>query len=148
VFSEIAIVDGSGNSSIGEEYSYVDESPAPGVYYYRLIQVDFDGTKKTYNIAESIRVLEGIHKKVKCFPNPFVSDMNIKFMGFTGDEIKIVVYNCHGQQVGSKALHQFKNEFVYSLDLAHLESDVYFIFISAGDYSETVKCVKKDVAPQ
>ncbi len=54
-FSEIARVSGSYYSSEESQYKYLDNDLLPGVYYYRLKQVDFDG-KETYSFTISARV--------------------------------------------------------------------------------------------
>lgn len=43
-FNELGRVPGAGNSQQVLHYSYVHEQPAPGLNYYRLRQVDVDGT--------------------------------------------------------------------------------------------------------
>ncbi|MEW6467297.1 MAG: T9SS type A sorting domain-containing protein [Bacteroidota bacterium] len=42
-FTEIATVDGAGNSSFTLKYSATDADPLSGISYYRLKQTDFDG---------------------------------------------------------------------------------------------------------
>jgi len=43
-FATLGRVDGGGNLPAGAKYSFIDDSPAVGRNYYRLKQVDFDGT--------------------------------------------------------------------------------------------------------
>jgi hypothetical protein len=45
-FEEVQQIDGGGNSVILLNYQTVDEMPLPGRSYYRLKQVDFDGSSK------------------------------------------------------------------------------------------------------
>ncbi|HEY1038492.1 MAG TPA: hypothetical protein VGF30_03760, partial [Bacteroidia bacterium] len=42
-FTDIARIDGAGNSNTLINYKYIDENPIQGNNYYRLKQVDFDG---------------------------------------------------------------------------------------------------------
>jgi hypothetical protein len=49
-FFEIGRVRGAGNTQIPQQYSFVDEAPISGTNYYRLRQVDFDGTVTYYRI--------------------------------------------------------------------------------------------------
>lgn len=46
IFREIMQVKGVGNSSTLNKYYAVDENPLPDISYYRLKQVDFDGSEK------------------------------------------------------------------------------------------------------
>ncbi|MGE6220439.1 hypothetical protein ACQKCH_11485 [Nubsella zeaxanthinifaciens] len=47
-FTKIDQVSGKGNGSAITNYAFVDEKPLPGVNYYQLKQVDFDGNSTTY----------------------------------------------------------------------------------------------------
>jgi hypothetical protein len=47
-YDEIATVAGSGNSSSSNTYKIVDNNPLSSLSYYRLKQVDFDGTTETF----------------------------------------------------------------------------------------------------
>lgn len=44
VFNQKGIVDGAGTTEIEQSYSFIDQLNESGKYYYRLKQVDFDGT--------------------------------------------------------------------------------------------------------
>jgi hypothetical protein len=51
-FENVGYVDGSGNSTQQLRYSFTDYNPLPGVSYYRLLQIDFDGhTSKSQIVA-------------------------------------------------------------------------------------------------
>ena len=43
----------AGNSMTQVKYSYIDKSPVRAINYYRLVQVDYDGTKTYYSILDS-----------------------------------------------------------------------------------------------
>ena len=43
-WSLLGFVEGHGNSNSQKEYSFVDESVSPGLYQYRLKQIDTDGS--------------------------------------------------------------------------------------------------------
>lgn len=60
---QVSDVTGTGNSI--STYKFVDASPYLGTSYYRLKQVDLDGTMQTYK-AESV-VIEGVYG---VYPNP------------------------------------------------------------------------------
>ena len=48
-WEELAQIDGAGTSSSTRTYSFEHRDFTPGVNYYRLMQFDYDGTKKTFN---------------------------------------------------------------------------------------------------
>lgn len=47
-FNEIGRIDGYGNSNFINQYEFHDKNLQNGIYYYKLVQVDFDGTFKEY----------------------------------------------------------------------------------------------------
>ncbi len=49
-FREIGRIKGAGNTLVRQEYNFVDQTPSEGTNYYRLKQVDFDGTETYYHI--------------------------------------------------------------------------------------------------
>lgn len=73
----IGDVTGAGNSSITNYYSFRDYAPLNGVSYYRLRQVDFDGTF-SYSLAVAIETREN-HSPVSITisPNPFDGALTI-----------------------------------------------------------------------
>ncbi len=43
-FFDLAFVYGAGNSPVPNVYNYIHENAVPGINYYRLKQIDFDGS--------------------------------------------------------------------------------------------------------
>lgn len=66
-FELIGAVRGQGFSDHIQEYSYQDRRPNPGINYYRLKQVDTDGT---FTYSETKAVDFGSQTQLKVFPNP------------------------------------------------------------------------------
>ena len=66
-FSKIGIVDGSGNSTINHSYSFLDKkNEQQSLTYYRLQQIDYDGTENTspiitlYNHKDGINIMSSV----------------------------------------------------------------------------------------
>lgn len=69
-FVAIGTVNGAGNSSIVNNYSFDDVNPLLGVSYYRLVQTDFDNNK------EYLRIKKIINNKGKDFEVRVISPGN------------------------------------------------------------------------
>ena len=93
-FEIIGSVKGHGNSNVILSYTFTDLMPQSGVNYYRLKQVDFDGTI-TY--SEIIQV--GLDKKheVKVYPNPVISGENLTIECDNTNEKLIEIYDISGK---------------------------------------------------
>lgn len=80
-FSPVGRQEGHGNSAITRYYSFLHDSPAPGLNYYRLRQVDFDETAH-YSPIVSIRTAGA--PALLLAPNPAADHFYI--LGLTDDD--------------------------------------------------------------
>lgn len=65
-FTSVARVNGAGTTTGKTDYSIIDEAPLPGISYYRLKQIDFDGT---YTYSHVVSVKRGEDPFI-VYPNP------------------------------------------------------------------------------
>jgi len=106
LFEVIAKVEGAGNSTLKNNYSYVDEKPFEGVSYYRLRQTDHNGafTYSKINTLEIKKAASGI----EVFPNPMEGQQFVvSFQDNAGPEVQVALYNTKGEKVFSRV---FPNE--------------------------------------
>ncbi|OHX66209.1 autotransporter outer membrane beta-barrel domain-containing protein [Flammeovirga pacifica] len=97
-WDEVGRITGAGNSSIRNDYHLLDAwNPAFGVFYYRLVQIDFDGTK-TYFTPVMVKNNDTNHI-VSTYPNPIKNGdyLNINLNSY--DHYKVRVFNYHGQLI-------------------------------------------------
>jgi hypothetical protein len=100
-FVEIGKITGAGNSSDTETYSFIDENPELNrSVYYRLKQVDFDGTFE-YSLIKKIIIEQSNINIEKVYPNPvFRSEtVKVKFELLTNvQEVEMIVYDIAGHE--------------------------------------------------
>jgi len=78
-FREVAWVDGNGNSVNTNYYQYTDENSTLETSYYRLKQVDFDGTA-TYSAIRAVNgQSSGKYMDWKLYPNPVDAVLHLTF---------------------------------------------------------------------
>ena len=126
-FTEIAFVKGKGTSTDKSIYNYTDKSALSGKYYYRLKQVDFDGT---YQYYKSIEIDLGLPKNYSLeqnYPNPFNPSTTIRFALTTSAKVNIKLYNTLGQEVAT-ILNGELNAGIHEtiFNASNLSSGVYF----------------------
>lgn len=68
-FTALDKVDGAGFSSVSTDYTFEDNSPMASVVYYRLQQVDFDGTADFSDVVE-VHFDEFGLARYSAYPNP------------------------------------------------------------------------------
>ncbi|MCC6725062.1 MAG: T9SS type A sorting domain-containing protein [Saprospiraceae bacterium] len=93
---EVGSMDGKGISNIATIYHFKDERPFPGVNYYRLRQVDFDGKEIFSKVIDIEFVNEG--GKLVVFPNPATEFIILKNAD-VGDFEKLEIFGSGGNVI-------------------------------------------------
>jgi hypothetical protein len=109
VFVEIDQVRGQGNSELPTNYGSFDTEPAAGVNYYRLKQVDFDGSYAYSRVAAVTfehTEAEPADWNIVLYPNPLTGQvLNMRMKGLAGiDNIQVEVFDLMGRNVSSATL--------------------------------------------
>jgi hypothetical protein len=122
---EIAQIESTVNTSNTDtRYQYEYENMDQATVYYRLTQVDFDGTKKSF---EAISVKSENESKIEAYPNP--SNTGVFTISNTANVVELTVSNMNGQVVASTNTGQAK------LDLSAEQNGVYIMTITQVDGS-------------
>jgi hypothetical protein len=95
-------VEGHGTTLAPQSYSHIDRSVPLGNYYYRIKQIDLDGTSETFPEME-VTVGVGPDKMVltQNYPNPFNPSTVIEFVVPTSGFATLKVYNVLGQEAAT-----------------------------------------------
>jgi hypothetical protein len=129
---------GKGNSTEKVTYSFTDRNIFPeNTYYYKLIQVDYSGTKHEYS---PIKVFYTIASKEQAstfkiyqnYPNPFNASTTIPFQLENDAFVNIFLFDVKGKFVKSLSNRKYKqgyNEITFSL--REKSSGIYFCHIEA-----------------
>ncbi|MBX9851497.1 MAG: T9SS type A sorting domain-containing protein [Cytophagaceae bacterium] len=130
----IGIVAGAGNSLALVNYSFVDDAMLSGTNYYRLKQVDFDGTS-AYSHAIT---LTGDIDHVSLVPNPFEEVLTIR-SSMSGN-MNIVIRDIFGRIVYSASKENENG--VISIHPG-LSPGAYIITMQTDTFMEQRKIVRK-----
>lgn len=79
----IAAIEGAGTSYATRYYRHTDEAPMPGLSYYRLMQVDTDGSTTTSHMVPVH--FSGGSGRVVLFPNPAMDLVELRMDGGAGE---------------------------------------------------------------
>lgn len=131
---------GATNTQTTTTYEWLDEAPMQSlVVYYRLKQVDFDGTIHYSNII-FIRSDEKQMNDVIISPNPFESEITISYIEAPIQTVKYTLYN----SIGEKVYEHFagnSEDHIISIP-PELNSGVYTITISSDEFYTTKHLIK------
>ena len=123
-WSELAKIDGQGNSDLPFEYHYVDDLPLTGTSYYRLKQTDFDGSF-TYSTIESIRLTTDYESQIFIHPNPASHELIIS--GDKREWTDLDLINANGQSVFNQINVLEISTTRVKIDISSLTPGLYFV---------------------
>jgi PKD repeat protein len=134
-FTSIAQVQGAGTTQITQEYSFLHERPQKGWHYYRLRQVDFDGTT-AYSKVVPIRWETG-YEPLSVYPNPSAQHLEVR--GLLGPA-RVLILDVQG-----RVLKQYSVGPHNRIDISSLNRGMYIarIFEQVAPTSTNLRFVKK-----
>jgi|WetSurSiteA1Bulk_404760.scaffolds.fasta_scaffold21030_1 hypothetical protein len=98
-FNKVGFVPGFGTTSELKSYSFRISNVDAGVQYYRLKQIDFDGTSTIYNSVEIFGPVPSNFVLNQNHPNPFNPTTTISFSLPVEANVTIKLFNMLGQEV-------------------------------------------------
>lgn len=120
LFSKIGIVEGRGESNSEINYQFIDSNPLVGLNYYRLNQIDLDGT------AELTRTIGINFEKPAAapylYPNPATNEINLKDVT-PGSNITIMDGN------GRVLIKTIADNPEFNLSVKNLSNQVYYLTV-------------------
>lgn len=142
IFNEAGFITGKGTSALINRYNFVDANAGASVVYYRLKQVDFDGTSSYSNVVkvESSSV-PAVFALDQNYPNPFNPSTTISFIVDREGIANLTVYSVSGEAIATLFNENAKPGQRYSLQFnaSNLPSGVYFYRLTQGNSVVTRK---------
>jgi len=143
IWNSVGFIKGAGTTSDPQIYSFADAvQNQSGSAYYRLRQVDFDGTSKISPVVEVKLNKSLTFCLMQNYPNPFNPSTTIEYNVPNDSHISLKVYDILGKEVMT-LVNESKNAGSYSLKVncSSLNSGVYFYTMKAGSYNQTKKFI-------
>lgn len=101
-FTHIGTVMAAGNAQFRSDYLFVDEAPFRGANFYRLEQVDRDGTAKRSKTV--VATLGGADGRLSIYPNPAGDVLNILFTKAMAGPVEASILDALGRVVLREAI--------------------------------------------
>lgn len=141
-FTEIARVADVGNSIEPLDYTYTDYDIRNGDNYYRLWQVDYDGTRTASEIIVATCVDKTIDTpEVLTYPNPFSGELTVVLENFGNSKARIEVYDMLGCIVKAVDIDS-SSQTNAILNLSNLPNAAYNIRVRTKDFVINKQVVK------
>jgi len=144
-----SIIPGHGTTNEPQNYTFTDNNTPSGRLYYRLKQIDLDGTIN-YTEPISVDVLTGVGENAlptefslkQNYPNPFNPSTNIEFSLAKAGFVSLKVYNLLGEEVATLVNGELnQGSYVKTFSGTALASGVYMYKLTAGNFTQTRKLV-------
>jgi len=146
-WQELEFIQGKGTTTEVSDYEYVDGISTAGKYYYRLKQIDFDGSFNYSNVVET--EIEGPQVFVlsQNYPNPFNPSTMIKFSLPVDSYVRVELFNTLGEKVDELTNRDYSiGNHELSFDASKLSNGVYYYKINAnGNDGSSFTSTKKMV---
>lgn len=137
-FKQIGKVKAAGNSSEVQQYQFWDYTPQQGINYYRLKQIDFDGTSYDHGIV-SVRFDGKTAHSLFVYPNPVDKQASIRWQG-KAQSLKLRDNN--GRLLRQIELNEAQEGGHQSMDVSTLPTGTYFLLLESRDRVESFTIVK------
>ena len=139
LFTTIDFIKGKGTTSEKNTYSYLDKNDVAGKYYYRLKQIDLNGSYEYSNIININITAPAKFELKQNYPNPFNPATSINYSIPFTSRVKLSIYNLLGQLV-TTLVDECKDAGYYELNwnAENLTSGMYV-------YSLQVESINRDL---
>ncbi|MCG6958975.1 T9SS type A sorting domain-containing protein, partial [bacterium BMS3Abin03] len=141
-WQKIGFVLGAGNSNSPKSYTFIDKNIIPGVYLYRLKQIDTDGSY-IYSKEIEINLVNSFEFKLKQnYPNPFNAITIIKYSIPEASIVRMKIFDILGREIITLVNeNKIGGNYEIRFDAKNLSSGIYYYQIRAGKFIDTKKFV-------
>jgi hypothetical protein len=136
-FNLLSTVEASKNGNVKNNYAYTDMNPSNGNNYYRLAQVDLDGTVKELGI-KVVNFSLAENQSVSVYPNPTQSEAKVNFESGVYSSAKLI--DLQGRVRYKKSISSEDTEVIF--DIKSLDPGHYLIQLD-GAKSIVQKLIKE-----
>lgn len=126
-FKEIGQMEGKGDNNARHFYTWTDLYPFRGKNYYRLVQIDLDGSVA---ISPVVTAVKGSVKDIQISPSPVNDQIYISIGQPAGEDGNWEIFNSAGQLIINGFWPQEMSD--TDVNLSTLNSGVYIVRITTG----------------
>ncbi|MDW8419986.1 MAG: T9SS type A sorting domain-containing protein [Chitinophagales bacterium] len=141
-FTQIGWVDGHGNSTVMHTYTHDDMNVQPNVvYYYKLRQIDFDGTATETYIVSAMITSDGSLVIGDFVPNPSGNQTHIAVYAPQSGSVEYKLYDAIGRIVMEEKVNIQPGHNLLNFEVSNLAEGTYNAAILYGNQYHTRRLV-------
>ncbi len=146
-----SFVPGHGTTTTRQEYSYGDLTTTHGTWYYRLKQLDLDGTVHySQSVVVHVTVTDVAEETPKVFrldqnyPNPFNPGTVLSVQWPAVSDVTLTIIDLLGREIATVVTGRFQpGQYTFPFDASRLSSGMYLYRLEAKSESGVFVDVKK-----
>jgi len=141
-FEKIGFVEGHGNSNSPKSYDFVDKTEIYGMHYYRLKQIDNDGSFEYSDVVEvNVPILQDYAILEQNYPNPFNPETKIRFTVNDNTHVSLRIFDAVGGEIAEIFNDKVESGRIYVVNFSglYLSSGVYFYSLISEKTRKTKK---------
>jgi len=139
-FSKIGEVTAALSGEINNDYYFLHENPKEGQHFYRLKQVDLDGSFEYSDIISvTVNRSDSNEKPMVFYPNPTMSgQVQLNYFMESSGSVPIKIYDLNGICLTIKESDLEKGNNTLTLDLSGFGKGIFVIRIGEQDYGRVM----------
>lgn len=140
-FTSLTKVNGNGTTSHLSTYQFLDTKQFSGKMYYRLKQVDLDGTSQYSQIVTVTNGKVAV-AEVVLYPNPTAAHCSLQITNATAQKVTITIFDSYGRLVNSEKVQLEDGKALVNLKTQKLAAGMYVITITGQTLQANLKLQK------
>ena len=124
-FKTLVEIPGAGTTTEARQYTFTHTAPSPGINYYRLQQVDYDGT----STPSDVRTVSAppLAEPFRLYPTEANEFITLELAEAPNETVQLAAFNLEGQQVAKWRLPAGQR--LARLDISQFAGGSYFLKI-------------------
>jgi len=139
-FETIDKVEGFNNSNITRSYTSLDLNPMNGNNYYRLKQMDFNGS---FEYSDIVFVKSENNGVIRVYPVPFNNRLTIDYTSSSSESTNVMLSNTLGKTIVLKEIMAIQGRNLIEIDLDNQPSGTYILTLQTESEKLMRKIVKQ-----
>ncbi|MEN0005475.1 MAG: T9SS type A sorting domain-containing protein [Bacteroidota bacterium] len=129
-WEKLGFIKGYGTTYEAQNYRFIDDQPIHGENYYRLKQIDTDGTFEFTNIVSAQFTAK---QEVNLYPNPVgVNGLaNMTFASASELEAELIIFNAEGKEMARTSHQLFVGDNTLEIATSQWQPGTYFVRLLA-----------------
>ncbi len=140
-WGKIGFVPGTGTTSEPTNYSFRDKQLKSGNYFYRLKQIDFDGSCEYSDVVNVFISAPTVFNLRQNYPNPFNPSTTIQFsLPENTNNVRLFIYNMLGEKVAELVNSKLEaGSYSYQWNAKDNVSGIYIYELRTGKFVSVKK---------